>query len=396
MPALDAPIYGGTRWSTDEQGDGSTETRQREAVTAYSQLVFGREPDHWVDDPGVSAFGGHNLDHGNIARFARDVVEHRVSVPCHLIYETVDRLSRAPVMKANAFCSALIQAGVVLHVARRRFAIHKDDPNAIMALLPLLIDAEGANRDNTNRSVNVQKNVDSRYFAMREGRSTFMDWGPAWTKPQRLVDGSWVDVQSQGRGAKRLPGERRFVFRDDRYPTLMRICELAASGLGGMAIAKALNADLTRYPPWKATMWHSEAIIETVRSRALIGEYQPHSVVRDGVTASGNIRKKRVPKGDVKHGYYPSIPLDLWQRMEAARHTNGRTSAGRPSPRVTNLFAGLCRCAVCGSAMQTTGNEKRGFSLICRSAKGAKCSCVSAWKKDPRGGVIGVQKGPLC
>ena len=22
-------------------------------------------------------------------------------------------------------------------------------------------------------------------------------------------------------------------------------------------------------------------------------------------------------------------------------------------------------------------------------------SCVSAWKKDPRGGVIGVQKGPL-
>jgi hypothetical protein len=22
--------------------------------------------------------------------------------------------------------------------------------------------------------------------------------------------------------------------------------------------------------------------------------------------------------------------------------------------------------------------------------------CVSAWKKDPRGGVIGVQKGPLC
>jgi len=22
--------------------------------------------------------------------------------------------------------------------------------------------------------------------------------------------------------------------------------------------------------------------------------------------------------------------------------------------------------------------------------------CVSAWKKDPSGGVIGVQKGPLC
>ena len=22
--------------------------------------------------------------------------------------------------------------------------------------------------------------------------------------------------------------------------------------------------------------------------------------------------------------------------------------------------------------------------------------CVSAWKKDPVGGVIGVQKGPLC
>jgi hypothetical protein len=25
-----------------------------------------------------------------------------------------------------------------------------------------------------------------------------------------------------------------------------------------------------------------------------------------------------------------------------------------------------------------------------------RIQCVSAWKKDPRGGVIGVQSGPLC
>jgi hypothetical protein len=46
---------------------------------------------------------------------------------------------------------------------------------------------------------------------------------------------------------------------------------------------------------------------------------------------------------------------------------------------------------------------KRIAFLNCHTAKlftadvdMSESECVSAWKKDPSGGVIGVQKGPLC
>jgi len=33
---------------------------------------------------------------------------------------------------------------------------------------------------------------------------------------------------------------------------------------------------------------------------------------------------------------------------------------------------------------------------VCTIVPSDREVCVSAWKKDPLGGVIGVQKGPLC
>jgi hypothetical protein len=40
--------------------------------------------------------------------------------------------------------------------------------------------------------------------------------------------------------------------------------------------------------------------------------------------------------------------------------------------------------------------SKAQLALAAARAAEELVECVSAWKKDPRGGVIGVQKGPLC
>jgi hypothetical protein len=37
-----------------------------------------------------------------------------------------------------------------------------------------------------------------------------------------------------------------------------------------------------------------------------------------------------------------------------------------------------------------------GLLMAQLSPRQRRSACVSAWKKDPLGGVIGVQKGPLC
>jgi hypothetical protein len=40
--------------------------------------------------------------------------------------------------------------------------------------------------------------------------------------------------------------------------------------------------------------------------------------------------------------------------------------------------------------------EKTVFDIAEYPIRLTERDCVSAWKKAPRGGVIGVQKGPLC
>jgi hypothetical protein len=48
-----------------------------------------------------------------------------------------------------------------------------------------------------------------------------------------------------------------------------------------------------------------------------------------------------------------------------------------------------------GSDSQRIGTPQTQLTLIDAGKAVSRQTCVSAWKKDPIGGVIGVQKGPL-
>ncbi len=203
-----------------------------------------------------------------------------------------------------------------------------------------------------------------------------LDWVPQWMAVEMLRDGQWVPVPKMGRGAKRLPGERRIVLIPGRQRTLVDIYELAATGIGAMRIAKWLNARLDEHPAWETKKWTTERVYDLLTMEAVIGVWQPHKSKYTGeVTPSGKPKKVREPYGDPKPDYYPAaIPMDLWQRVRRARDNNRAKRLGRPNSRFVNLFNGLCRCGTCGKGMRTSGNQRRGYTLICPAMRdGAGC-----------------------
>lgn len=108
---------------------------------------------------------------------------------------------------------------------------------------------------------------------------------------------------------------------------------------------------------------------ELLRSRATIGEYQPHVAPKHG---------KRTPDGDPISGYYPAVvSLDLWQRVRDRRvnlyqskrgkFAVGNTGGGTNS--TANLFRKLVWDADNDCPMVYRYSEKNGRSYACLISK---------------------------
>ena len=88
---MDCVIY--MRWSSAEQGKGSSLERQREDCRRHAGEAGWRIIDELVDD-GISAFKGQHATSGALGRFVQDVEDGRYPEGVILLCEKLDRLSR--------------------------------------------------------------------------------------------------------------------------------------------------------------------------------------------------------------------------------------------------------------------------------------------------------------
>ncbi len=111
-------------------------------------------------------------------------------------------------------------------------------------------------------------------------------------------------------------------------------------------------------------------IAKTLRNRSVLGDFIPHTQE----TVDG---KKRRKSQDPIADYFPAVvPVELWTAVQTRLSTvqaKGR-HANKP---VSNVFAGLLRCALCGgTTTRTAGRTDRPTSgyLICATANGGRGS----------------------
>jgi hypothetical protein len=126
-----------------------------------------------------------------------------------------------------------------------------------------------------------------------------------------------------------------------------KIFEWSAAGLGAFGILDRLNGE--GIPGIGRTgKWERSYVRKILTSRAVLGEYQPHT---------GSRAPHRKPQGDPVLNFYPQIiDQQLWDAATGAAKARERKS-GRPASAAFNPFSGLLRDATDGEKLHVMGTH---------------------------------------
>lgn len=316
MKAHKAAIY--IRWSTDEQGEGTTLEVQRESCLYYARSQGWEVPEHriFIDD----GYSGADLERPALSRL-RELVRQG-DVDCVILYK-IDRLSRNIV---DATHLVLKEWDGICHLKCVSEPIDTTTElgRMIFAILATFADFERATIRNRLFSGKVQR--------ARQGRNPGIRLPFGYRRGER-------------------PGE--VVVDPGQAAIVRRIFQSYAAGVGAQAIAAALNADgLTGY---FGRPWSKGTIQKMLRNEAYTGrQIYGRSMTNRQRGADGPARVQREAPLVVREGGYPVIvPAALFERCRQIREERrlrlkGTSGRALSSP---HLLSGLARCR-CGHPLQ--------------------------------------------
>jgi DNA invertase Pin-like site-specific DNA recombinase len=346
------PAFSYIRFSSPEQAKGDSFRRQSEAAAAWA-LSRGYTIVKSLEDLGISAYRGQNVNVGEFAEFLLAAETRQLPEGSVLIVENLDRMSRQAPRKALLTFLRLIDYGIgivtltdgVLHTAE---SLDNDQIGmGLFGALMVMIRANGESRIKGERvaAAWTRKRADAREAAI-----PLTDRIPNWLDSARDAAG-------------------RRVFTENRHAdTVRRIFAETAQGFGRRMIVKGLNRDgketfLTK------NGWQTSTIAKVVAARTALGEYQPCRRGNDG---------KSIPDGPPILGYYPAVVDEaLWVQANAAIQLRRVNAGGRPQRQGLNLIPGLGRC-VCGARMSflNKGEPPKGGQYFACSAARREADCT--------------------
>ena len=332
------PVFIYARYSSLEQGRGTSLVRQFENGRAYAERKgWLLDPDREISDKGRSAFHGANRSEGGaLYAFERQVEKGFYRNGAVFVVEHFDRISREGWEQVHAFLKVCVENGVsVATIDSDRFypAGQRIDGGTIMELV---FKAEGAREESHKKSKRGLFNWEKKIEAIEQGdRSAKIGLPPGWMD--------------------RDPKTNAAVLNPHRTAVLQEIFNLYVEGHGLPSIVAKLNA--RKEPSWavgkkdKGNGWNTAYLHKLLTNRAVLGEYVPMSRTHSGINETG--------KGIIVPNHYPqAIPAELFDRVIAVRGLR-RFTGGPAEANVSNLFSGSAFCT-CGAPMYFQSQQKAG------------------------------------
>jgi DNA invertase Pin-like site-specific DNA recombinase len=290
-------------------------------------------------DEGVSAFKGKNRENPDVhgmAAFLAAVKTGRVPIGSFLIVENLDRLTRESIVPAVNLFTGILIAGVKivqLQPVEQVFTAGADMTGVMLALVEL-----------------SRGNSESRMKSERVGE--------AWAKKRKQAAAkvvltrsvpAWIDYTNGG----------KLAINPEKSKVVRRLFRLAIEGFGLPAIAAMMNKE--KVPPLcgrrykgRRVVWSAGGIHKVLTSRAVIGEYQPHT----------GTSSRRQPDGEPVPDYYPPVvDAGTFAKAQAALHARATVGRGRRGKHL-NLFAGLLKDARTGGSLSARHVPNREPSLF--------------------------------
>lgn len=347
--------YSYLRFSSPEQIKGGSLERQTRMAHEYAR-THGLELDVELSyqDLGISAYRGKNVEAGALGQFLEAVRSGVVPRGSFLLVESLDRISRQSARKALRVLEALCEEGLTVVTLADGKAYTEDaldnDPMSLMMSLLILI---RANEESATKSMRHRANWERKRKNAKE-------------RPLTKLCPAWLRLRNDRSG---------FDVLKERAKIVKRIYNESLNGSTTFRIASTLN--LENVPTFNGTgrknptCWHKSYIVKILQNPAVIGTFTPHKVEY----SSG--KRRRVPLDPIP-GYYPAVvDNEAFYRVQAMKEGNLAPLRGRHAGGVvTNIFASLAKCPICGATMQLNSKGKNSQKyLVCgRVRNGSGCS----------------------
>lgn len=329
------------RFSTPEQMQGDSLRRQVAAAEAYCQRNgLTMDTSLSLRDLGVSAFKGrHRDDKSALGQFLRLAQEGRIPKGSCLVIENLDRLSREDERTALRLWLDILDCGITI-VQLTPETVFKHERSDMFDIMRAIMELSRAHHESTRKSGLISASWQARHKKAAEKPVTGK--GPFWLA---LEDGT-------------------FRVKEDRAAVVRRMFRMCREGQGCRAIAKALNGE--EIPSPYGRVWATSSVRAVLMSRAVLGEYTPHT----GMGA------KRKPCGPAVPDYYPAV-IKLAEFDAAQAALKGRACQRGPRGKdVANLFAELLHDARDGTRMHVMTKSRAHRYLVSSGAAYGQKGCV--------------------
>ncbi|HYG59001.1 MAG TPA: recombinase family protein [Symbiobacteriaceae bacterium] len=311
------------RWSTEEQGQGTTLEVQRDACVYYckSQGWNSREDLVFIDE----GFSGATLDRPGLAQLRKAVKEHQVE--CVVVYK-LDRLSR------NLLdCVSLVRKewgeACALYSTKENFDTQSPVGQMVFNILVSFAEFE--------RNVIRDRTQSGKTKRAQQGRNAGQ-WYPYGYK--KGDDGNWA---LDGWDAERQCFTGRAAIA-------RRIFDEYLAGVSAREIADRLRNE--GVPSSRGGAWRYNTISALLGNEAYSGIYT-YGKARGG-------KRGQEPLYAVEGALPPIVTQKEWDSVQRMRKEKLKIS-----PRALGskyLISGLARCGKCGGSITGAGNEDRGGS----------------------------------
>ncbi|MCI0460212.1 MAG: recombinase family protein [Gemmataceae bacterium] len=331
------------RFSSERQANGDSLRRQLALTQAYcDRQGLQLDDSRSFLDRAVSAHRGENAEAGALARFLEAVRMGTVPRGAVLIVESLDRLSRSEIFKALDLFKGLLDAGIDIVTLQPEREYTRANVSALFGLFEPLLILSRAHEESATKSARVK----AAWQRKREQLSE---------KPATSRCPAWLRLKEDRTGFEPIP---------DAVAAVLRVHALARDGHGVQQITRQLREEGIAPIAGKADGWRGSYVGKLLRTRAVLGEYQPY-VVQDG---------KLVPHGQPVPNYFPAIMSEaewLATRRAVELRLNQRGPRGKG---VRNLFTGILFDARdgCSMVIKWRGHQSPTTYLI----------SSGAWKRE--------------
>ena len=353
-------VYSYRRFSSGRQASGHSLERQTHSARIWClERGYTLDESLALSDLGLSAYSGDNVMRGALGGFLAAAEQGRIPKGSILLVESLDRISRASIPDAMGVLTAIVKTGVrvVSHIDNHEWnETTINDTVSFMLSVLLFSRAHDESSKKAGRvSAQFQKKRQAGLPVVSHGH------GPGWAIPK------------EDRSGWQVVGEKAMAVQ--------RVFQLAASGLGGIAISRQANKD--GWPlPWRirkntSTRWEHTGVSRILRDRRVLGEWQPKRMVAGKLTFDG----------DPVVNYFPRVITDeLWYRVQAA--LGSREGPLRIRGLKSDIFSGMFYCS-CGERMDRKPPTVRGYPrYYCLGRINGSSNCPGVAEKVLLGPVL--------